>query len=54
MTIKLDMVVTSHEELPFIESLDSSITWFCQLMYHIKYFISPFTLDQWPPNTRRL
>ena len=46
MVTKLGRVVIYHEELPLIKLLDPSITWFCKVTGHAKYFISPFALDQ--------
>ena len=40
---KLGKVVTYQEKLPLIKLLDSSITWFCVVTWHIKYFSSPPT-----------
>ena len=39
---KLGKVVTHHEELPLKTLHDPSITWFCEVKWHIKYFISPY------------
>ena len=46
MTNKLGKVATYHEELPLIKLLCPSITYFCEVMLHIKYIFSPPTLDQ--------
>ena len=43
------MMVTCYEEIPLIKLHYPPITWFCEVMWHIKYFISPFALDQWLP-----
>ena len=53
MTTKLDEAVICHEELPLIKLFDPSITWFCKVMWHVQYFISPLALDQWPSNMAR-
>ena len=53
MTTKPGKVVIYHEELPLIKLLDPSIMWFCKVMWHVKYFISPLALDQWPSNMAR-
>ena len=53
MATKLGKVVIYLEELPLIKLLDPSITWFCKVTWHVKYFISPFALDQWPSNMAR-
>ena len=53
MATKLLNMVAYHEELALIILLDTSTTWFCEIMWHIKYYISPLPLDQWPPNTVR-
>ena len=47
MAIKLGKVVVYHEELPLINLLDPSKTWFCKVTWHVKYFISPLALEQW-------
>ena len=38
MASKLAKVVIYHEELPLIKLLDPSITWFCKVTWHVKYF----------------
>ena len=43
-------MVTYYEEVLLIKLLDPSMTCFCEFKWHIKYFISPLSLDQWPPN----
>ena len=48
MTTKLVKVVIYHAVLPLIASLNPSITWFCKVTGHAKYFISPLPLDQSP------
>ena len=53
MATKTGRVVTYNENLPLIKSHDPSITWSCEAMRQIKYFISPLALDQWPPNMAR-
>ena len=53
MATKLGKVVIYLEELPLIKLLDPSITWFCKVTWHVKCFISPFALDQWPSNMAR-
>ena len=53
MATKLGKVLIYLEDLPLINLLDPSITWFCEVMRYIKYYISPLALDQWPPNIER-
>ena len=53
MDIKLGKMVTYHEELPLIKLLETSLTWFCEITLHIKYFVSALALDQSPPNMVR-
>ena len=50
MATKLGKVITYHEELPLKTLYDPSVKWFCEVTWHSKHFISPFTLDQWSPN----
>ena len=49
LTTKLGTVVTYYEELPLIKLLDSSITCYSEVRWHIKYFIFPLALGQWSP-----
>ena len=49
----LDRMVTYNEELLVIKLHDPSVTWFYEITRQIKYFISPFALDQWSPNMAR-
>ena len=53
MATKLGKVATYHEGLPLITAQDPSIMWSCEVIWHIKYFISPLAQDQWPPNMAR-
>ena len=43
----------AHEELLVMKLLDCSISRFWEVTWHIKYFISPLALDQWPSNMVR-
>ena len=47
MVIKFGEMVRYYEELPHIKLLVPSITWYFEITRHIKYFLSPLTLDQW-------
>lgn len=41
--------VTYNDELPRTKLHDSSITWFCEVTYQIRWFMSLLVLAQWPP-----
>ena len=47
---KRDRVVTYYERLPLITSLDPYITWSCEVMWQVKYFIFSLSQDLWPLN----
>ena len=53
MANKIDRMVTYSEEFPLVELHDPSIMWCCGITLQIKDFLSPFGLDQWPPNMAR-
>lgn len=44
MATKLDEEVTYPEELPLTKIYDPSVTWSCEITWHIKYFLSPLAL----------
>ena len=49
MVTNFGKAVTYHGK-PSLKKLHCpSITCFCEVPWQIKYFISPLTLDQWPP-----
>ena len=50
MTTTPGKMVTYNEELPLLELLDPSATWFCEVNWHIKYSISPLAPEQLPLN----
>ena len=50
MTTTPGKMVTYYEELPLLELLDPSATWFCEVNRHIKYSISLFAPEQLPLN----
>ena len=50
MAIKLGKLVKYLKGLPLLKLLDLSITWFCEITRHMKYFISPHALYQLPPS----
>ena len=45
MATKLGTVVIYHEELSLIKWLDPSITWFNEVTWHIKGFISVIAIN---------
>ena len=45
MATKHGKVVTYHEEPHFKRLHDNSVTWFCEVMWEIRYFTSPIVLD---------
>ena len=53
MATQLGIVVIYNEELSFIKLHDPSVTRSCEMTQQIKCVISPFALDQWPPNMKR-
>ena len=53
MATKIGIVVEYNEELPIVKLHDLSISWFCEVIWKIKYFVFPLVRDQWPPNMVR-
>ena len=53
MTTKLENVLIYHEEIPPVKLHDLSIARFCEVTWHIKYFINPLVMDQWLLNMAR-
>ena len=55
MVSKLGKMVTYDEDLPLKNLSDFSITWLCEVTWHIRYFLSPLATciyghQTWPPN----
>ena len=47
MVTQLGRVMTKNKKLSLIKLQNTSITWFSDIMYLIKFFVSPLALDQW-------